>query len=443
LLAAAPRREAGVSEETGFLAAFPRSPESPLDNLPLELTSFIGRARELAEVRRLLAERRLLTLCGPGGAGKTRLALAVAHDVVGGFEDGVWWAELAPISDPELVPQAVAQALGVPEAPDLLPIEALVEHLQVRKTLLVFDNCEHLIEACAILADTLLRSCHSLRILATSREPLRTAGETAFMVPSLSTPDPGRLPSVEELALYEAVGLFVERAGEVDSGFALTEGNALAVARLCDGLDGIPLAVELAAARTRVLTVEQILEKLEDPLRLLTTGSRTAAARHKTLRATLQWSYDLLGETERTLFRRFSVFVGGWDLEAAEAIGTGDAVETGLVLDLLSQLVDKSLVVAEETGGTLRYGMLEPIRQYALELLEEGCTVEATRRLHAAFYLALAEKARPHLRAAPQVEWLRRLERGNGNLRAALSWALSADETVMAARLGWALYMFW
>jgi predicted ATPase/DNA-binding CsgD family transcriptional regulator len=417
---------------------------SPLDALPLGLTSFVGREREIAEVRRLLSERRLLTLCGPGGAGKTRLALAVAQAIAEGFEGGARWVELAPISDPEIVPAAVAQAVGAREAPDLSPTEALVEHLKPRRVFLILDNCEHLVGACADLADALLRACPDLKLLATSREPLRVTGETNFVVPGLSLPGTGRSSGPEELAGYEAVRLFVERAGETGSGFALTERNAAAVALLCNKLDGIPLALELAAARTRVLTVEQILEKLEDPLGLLTAGGRTAAARHKTLRATLQWSHGLLDEPERALFRRLSVFAGGWDLEAAEAVGSAEPIEAGRVLDLLSQLVDKSLVVAEaEAQGAVRYGMLEPVRQFALELLEEGGEAEEIRRRHAAFFVALAEEARPKLRAAPQVEWLRRLEKENGNMRGALSWTLSADEIVIAARLGWALYMFW
>ena len=304
-------------------------PEHSLDNLPLELTSFVGRDREVAEVKRLLSDRRLLTLCGPGGAGKTRLALAVAQDLVEEFEGGVWWVELAPLSDPELVARSVASALGVPEEPDHSPIEALVQHLKSRKTLLILDNCEHLVEECADLADTLLRTCPELEILATSREPLRVAGESSWQVPSLSLPDAGRLTPAGELAGYEAVHLFVERAQAVDAGFALTEDNAPAVARLCQKLDGIPLAIELAAARSRVLAVEQISERLEDPLGLLTSGDRSSAPRQRTLRATLEWSHGLLGEAERVLFRRLSVFVGGWNLEAAEVVWGGNRCRQG------------------------------------------------------------------------------------------------------------------
>jgi len=425
-----------------------RAPHLPLGNLPLDRTSFVGRERELAEAERLLSERRLLTLCGPGGAGKTRLALAVARRLVERFEDGVWWVELAPITDPELVPRAAAQALGVPEARNFLPTEALVEHLEGRKALVVLDNCEHLIEACAGLADALLGSCPNLGLLATSREPLRVAGETNFVVPSLSVPEPESTLSAERLADFEAVGLFVERAGEADSGFALTEENATAVARLCDRLDGIPLAIELAAARTRVLTIEQILEKLDDPLGLLTAGSRTAAARHRTLRATLGWSYDLLEEAERALLRRLSVFVGGFTLEAAEAVGSGDALEAGWVLDLLSQLVDKSLVLTEaKAEGALRYGMLEPVRQYARERLVECGEVEETRRQHAAHFLALAERAEPELLGPDQGLWLERLRTEFANLREAHAWSLEpGDEEGRAwlgLRLAAALWRFW
>jgi predicted ATPase/DNA-binding SARP family transcriptional activator len=423
-------------------------PEHSLDNLPLELTSFVGRDREVAEVKRLLSDRRLLTLCGPGGAGKTRLALAVAQDLVEEFEGGVWWVELAPLSDPELVARSVASALGVPEEPDHSPIEALVQHLKSRKTLLILDNCEHLVEECADLADTLLRTCPELEILATSREPLRVAGESSWQVPSLSLPDAGRLTPAGELAGYEAVHLFVERAQAVDAGFALTEDNAPAVARLCQKLDGIPLAIELAAARSRVLAVEQISERLEDPLGLLTSGDRSSAPRQRTLRATLEWSHGLLGEAERVLFRRLSVFVGGWNLEAAEVVWGGQPVQAGLVLDLLSALVDKSLVLAEtESGGALRYRMLEPVRQFGQEKLRESGEAPEIRRRHAEHYLDFAEAAGRELLGPAQVLWLRRLRTEFANLREAQAWSLEPGEEVERARvrlrLPAALWRFW
>jgi predicted ATPase/DNA-binding SARP family transcriptional activator len=453
-----PSKDEPVKGKTGSLVAFPKArlpKKRPPDNLPLQLSSFVGREREVARVERLLNDdARLVTLAGPGGCGKTRLALAVAQDLIESFEDGVWWVELASLSDPKLVPRTLASALGVREVPDRSLTEVLVEHLEPRKTLLVLDNCEHLVEECAALADILLRACPELVILATSREPLRIAGESIGMVPSLSVPDPGRLPPAGELARYEAVRLFLERVGAVDAGFELTERNASAVARLCRKLDGIPLAIELAAARMRALTVEQISQRLEDPLGLLTTGSRTAAPRHQTLRAALQWSYELLSEQERELLGRLSVFVGGWDLEAAEAVGAGGPVESRLVLDLLSALVDKSLVVAEEGGeegasSYLRYRMLEPVRQYAREKLEESAEAPEVLRRRAEYYLALAERAEPELLGSDQGRWFGRLRSEVWNLQGVLSWSLESgqeeEERVQELRLRLvaALSRFW
>jgi predicted ATPase len=417
----------------------PRPSERPLDNLPLERTSFVGRDREVAEIQRLLSDRQLLTLCGPGGAGKTRLALAVSSGLIERFEDGVWWVELAPIADPGLIAQEVARVM-IKEQPGRSLSETLTHDLAPTELLLVLDNCEHLVEACADLADSLLGACPDLQLLATSREPLHVAGEMTFMVPSLSLPDPGRSPPTEDLAGYEAVQLFVERAREVDPGFALTRGNAAAVALLCNELDGIPLAIELAAARTRVLTVEQILQKLEDPLGLLTTRRRTAVARHQTLRATLQWSYDLLSHDERAFFRRLSVFVGGFTLEAVEAVGAGK------VLDLLSGLVEKSLVVAEaDAEGALRYRLLEPIRQFAREELEDSGEAPEVRRRHAEHYLALAETAEPELVGPDQGLWVGRLQTEFTNLREAHAWSLEPGQEEERARLRRpaALWRFW
>ena len=426
----------------------PHPSERQPGTLPLDRTSFVGRDREVAEIVRLLSDRQLLTLCGPGGAGKTRLALAVARDLVEGFEGDVWWVELASISDPELVPRAVASALGVPEASELSTAEALVDNLKGRKALVVLDNCEHLVEACADLADVLLVTCPDLKLLATSREPLHLTGETSYMVPSLSLPDPGRSSSTEDLAGYEAVQLFIERARVVDSGFTLTERNATVVAELCNKLEGIPLAIELAAARTKVLTVEQIIQKLENPLGLLTTSNRTAAARHRTLRATLQWSYDLLSEEEKALFRRLSVFAGGWTLEAAEAVGTTKGIEEYEVLDLLSELVDKSLVVVEvDAEDTLRYRMLEPVRQFARDGLRESGEEAEVRRRHAGHYLAFAETAEPELLGPDQGLWLGRLKSEFANLREAHAWSLEPgeeeDRVRLRLRLPAALWRFW
>lgn len=342
-----------------------RAPLRPSDNLPIALSTFVGREREVADLRRLVEDTRLLTLTGAGGSGKTRLALAVAREVVGRFEDGAWWVELAPLSDPELVPQAVGSALGVEETPGRALSEAIVEDLRTRYALLILDNCEHLMGACAALADTLLRACPNLKILATSREALNIGGEREWIVPPLSLPDPGRGADIEELRRYGAAWLFLERAKGAVPSFELAGENAPAVARLCRRLDGIPLAIELAAARTKVLSVGQILGRLEDSLKLLTGTDRAAPERQRTLRGTLDWSYELHGEQERKLFGRLSVFAGGWTLEAAEFVGSGGDIEGEEILDLLSGLVDKSMVVAEVgTGDSPRYRLLEPVRQY-------------------------------------------------------------------------------
>jgi len=423
--------------ERGRLVGFPRGAElPPQNNLPLQLTSFVGREREVADLEELLAgETRLLTLTGAGGSGKTRLALAVSSRVTERFEDGVWWVELAPISEPELVPQAVARALMVTEEPDRPLVETLARDLASTEMLLVLDNCEHLIGACSYLADTLLRSCPDLKILATSRETLGIARERPWLVPVLSLPDPDHPPTLERLASYGAVSLFVERGQAATSAFELTESNAATVARLCCRLDGMPLAIELAAARMRVLSVEQITKRLEDPLGLLSSGSRIMDTRHRTLRATLEWSHELLDQTERTVLRRLSVFAEGWDLEAAEAVCSGDGIEAVEVLDLLSGLVDKSLVVSVPGAeGVLRYGMLEPVRQFATEKLEESGEAEGVRERHARYYLALAEEAELDLKE--QGAWLDRLGPEHANFRGALSWTFEPDDDEERAQLG-------
>ena len=385
----------------------------------------------------------MLTLTGSGGCGKTRLALAVAGDLAEGFEDGVWLVELASLADRSLVPQVVASTLGVRGQPGLPPAEILSGHLGPRKMLLVLDNCEHVVGACAALAETLLRSCPQLRILTTSREALGIVGEVAWPVPSLSLPDLRRLPDIESLRQYESARLFVERTAAVKPTFALTEQNAAAVAQVCYRLDGIPLALELAAARTRVLSVEEISARLDDCFRLLAAGGRTAMPRHKTLRATMDWSHELLSEGERVLFRRLSVFAGGFTLGAAESVCAGEDLERDEVLELLSHLVDKSLVTAREEGGETRYRLLETIRQYGQEKLSGLGEAAEFRERHAGYYLALAEEAGPELKGEWQLAWLGRLDREHGNLRAAMRWLLSRGGPAEAARLGWALWLFW
>nr|MBA3472253.1 AAA family ATPase [Rubrobacter sp.] len=414
-------------------------------NLPVSLTSFVGRERALVEAKRSLSMTQLLTLTGAGGCGKTRLALEMARDLVSTYPHGVWLVELASLSDPTLAPRAVAAALGVREQPDRSLTQTLCNYLGSRQTLLVLDNCEHLIDAAAHLTEALLRTCPKLCVLATSREPLSISGEAVSPVPPLSLPDADAELTVEGLMRCEAVRLFEERARSRLPAFELTPENARAVARICRKLDGIPLAIELSTARMGTLAVEQVALRLEDSLKLLTSGSRTVAPRHQTLRATLDWSYELLSGSERKLFERLSVFAGGWTLEAAEVVGAepgaGESIEEGDVLDLLSQLVDKSMVVVEDGG--LRYAMLEPVRQYGQQRLGASREADAVRRRHASWYFELAREVEPWLRGARQAVWLERLEREYGNLRAALTWALERGEADLGLWFGGALGEFW
>jgi predicted ATPase/DNA-binding SARP family transcriptional activator/DNA-binding CsgD family transcriptional regulator/Tfp pilus assembly protein PilF len=429
-------------EETPSLAGAARR-----HNLPLERTSFIGRERETLEVKRLLAMTKLLTLTGAGGCGKTRLALKVASDLVEAYPDGAWLVDLAPLAEAELVPQAVAQALGVREQPGQALLETLEDSLRSSKLLLVMDNCEHLVEAVATLVDALLDSCSGLRVLATSRETLNAAGEASWVVPSLTVPSSRQEQAytLQELENYESVRLFVDRARQRDPSFELISSNGQAVAQVCRRLEGIPLAIELAAGRMEVLSAEQLAMRLEDYLKLL-TGGRTADPRHRTLRATLEWSHELLSEAERTLFRELSVFAGGWTLEAAEEVCSGEGIERGDVLEVLSELVDKSLVVVEASPGEQgvpRFRMLEPVRQYGRERLEESGAAEWVRERHAKYYLALAQEAEPELEGADQIRWMDRLEAEHDNLRAVLSWALEGGQAELGLRLAGALRLFW
>jgi predicted ATPase/DNA-binding CsgD family transcriptional regulator len=418
---------------------------SPLrHNLPAPLTSFVGRERELAEVKRLLAGTRLLTLVGAGGCGKTRLALQAAREVLEEYADGVWLVDLASLSDPDLVPQAVASALSVSEQPGRSVTESLVRYLRPKVVLLLVDNCEHLVSGCAILADALLRGCPALRILATGQEGLRIGGELAYPVPSLSVPDPDDRPSVNRVMQYEAVRLFAERASFHQPGFSVTDENAAGVAQVCHRLDGMPLAIELAAARVKALTVEQIASRLDDRFRLLTGGSRVALPRHQTLRAAMDWSYDLLSEQERALWRRVSVFAGGCTVEAAESICPGDGMEAADVLDLLMRLVDKSLVLMDAQAGEARYRLLETVRQYGRDRLwDSGESVNVQDR-HLDWYLGLAERAEAELRGPGQEVWLERLETERDNLRLALEWSRTRGGGAEAeVRLAGALRWFW
>ncbi len=415
--------EAEPAQQTGRT---PRGvPAEPArHNLPIALTSFVGRDRELREVARLLDRNRLLTLTGAGGAGKTRLGLEAAGARVSACRDGVWLVELAGLSDPALVPAATASALGLTLPSQRPAVEGLSAQLAGWLTLLILDNCEHLIAACALLAERLLGACPELRILATSREPLRVPGEVTWRVPSLALPTSGRSVSPSELASNESVRLFCERARDVAPGFALGEDNAGAVAEICSRLDGMPLALELAAARVGALSPAQIAERLGDCLAVLTAGSRSALDRQQTLRATLSWSHDLLTSAERALFRRLAVFAGTFALEGAEEVAAGEGVDKRQVADLLGRLVDKSLVVTEEDSDGYRYRLLEPMRQYARESLVEAGEAAALEARHQAFYLEVARDADPESAAAGTIVAPDRLEADHDNLRAALGWAL-------------------
>ena len=417
-----------------------------LHNLPAHLPRLIGRDEELVALcgALLAADQGLLTMTGTGGCGKTRLALEVAATLREQFADGVWYVELAGIGDPALVPTAVATALGLREAPGRPVIETVRQSLRERALLLVLDNCEHLVDACARLVDDLLSGCPGLRVLATSREPLRMTGELVWRVPGLAAPDldSPRTDPVE-LSRFAAVRLFAERARAARPDFAMGPRNARAVGNICGRLGGLPLALELAAARVRVLSAEEIATNLDDSFRLLTGGSRTAPARQQTLRAALDWSHDLLSVEERALFRRLAVFAGGFDLASAEAVGAEGAIARTDVLDQLTRLVDKSLVLGDQADGLVRHRLLEPVRQYARERLNDSGDAPATAARHAAHFLALAEDAEPKLMNPDRHRWVARLETEHQNLRAALSWLLSVGEVEAGVRLATALVPFW
>jgi predicted ATPase/transcriptional regulator with XRE-family HTH domain len=418
--------------------------------LPVPLNTFVGRNEEVAEVRRLLVTTRLLTLTGAGGIGKTRLALEVAQGLIRTYRDGVALAELAGVADPLLVPQLVASALDIQEQPGRPLHQTLIDALRSQQLLLVLDNCEHLVQACAELTELLLRACPELRILATSRQSLRIGGEVAWHVPALGVPSASQALSLEELGQTGAGQLFIDRAHAAAPSFAISEHNAVWIAQICRRLDGIPLALELAAARVPMLGLVQLTERLDDCFRLLTGGSRTALPRQQTLRGTLDWSCSLLTEMERRVFERLAVFVGGWTLAAAEAVSGGEDMPPADVLELLVQLVDKSLVVAEERDGAQRYRLLEPIRQYALERLGTGAKAQSVRRRHAEYFTGLAEAAEAELVGANQAAWLNRLEQEHDNLRAALAWStggmggpLAEQASGRGLRLAAALGMLW
>jgi predicted ATPase len=440
----------GDFPELKSLNAFP-------NNLPYQLTSFIGREGQMREIKDLLRASRLLTLLGAGGSGKTRLALQAAADLLEEYPDGVWVIELAPLSDPSLIVQRVASIFSMREEstsmtdereqPGLLESrtlwEKLTDSLRSKRLLILMDNCEHMIEGCARFAESLLQACPYLRMVATSREALGIRGESVYRVPPLSLPDPHQSLSAEQAAQSEAIRLFTDRAIAAWPHFRLLDSNVAAIAHICRRLDGIPLAIELAASRVGVLPVEEIAVRLDDRFRLLTGGSRTALPRQQTLKALLDWSYDLLSEKEQMFLRRLSVFAGGWTLEAAEAICSDTNIPRNEILDLLTHLVNKSLVFFEERNGQPRYRMLETVRQYSQDRLLESGESEIVRRRHRDCYVELAEWMEPELWSSVQEIWLDQLEAEHDNLRVALAWSLADREAEPAVRLAGALWWFW
>ena len=425
-----------------------RSLEILPNNLPAQVTSFVGREREMAEVKRLLQGSRLVTLTGPGGSGKTRLSIQVAADLFEQFPHGVWLVELSTVSDPELVPESLINAVRIREAPDRTPLATLVEALRTRQLLVILDNCEHLVAACARVVTALLRGCPQVKVLASSREALSVEGETIWALAPLSLPDFDHgqsTPDLEQLAGLEAVQLFVERATAVRPDFHLTVDNAALVARICWRLDGLPLAIELAAARAKLLPLAQILDRLDHRFRLLTGGSRAALPRQQTLGALIDWSHDLLSEPERTLFRRLSVFVAGRTLEMAEAVCGVEGLDPADVFDLLCSLADKSLLMVEAApDGEPRYTMLESIWDYADDRLMQAGEEARFRRRHLDYFGALAEEAEPHLMGPEQKAWLEKLALDHPNINRALRTSLESRETIeLGLRLAGALNRYW
>ena len=411
--------------------------------LPAQLTRLVGREREVGDLLALLADARLLTLTGAGGSGKTRLALVLASRAAPSFDDGVAWVELAPLVDPDQLPGHVAAALGVRQEGTRSAEEGIVAALRGRRMLLVLDNCEHLVDAGARLAELLLRRSPRLSILATSRAPLGLTGERSWLVPVLSLPDAAGPATAERVAASTAVQLFVERARDVAPSFALTDANAPAVGRICRRVDGLPLAIELAAARVRMLAPEQIAARLDEGFRVLDGGIRGSLPRHRTLRAAMDWSYELLDERERLLLQRLSVFAGDWPLEAAESVAAGGAVEASAVLDLLGALVDESLVVVRESAGTARCQLLETIRQYAAERLEAEGDAAVYRARHAAFYAGIVAESEPDFVTAHRPAAVARVSRELDDVRAALAWTREHDPAMhvhLAGMLTWPWY---
>lgn len=421
---------------TAEIAGEPEQAAPGRHNLPEPQDTFIGRNREIPEISALLKATRFLSLIGSGGVGKTRLALEVARRHTASFSGDIWFVDLATVTGASSVPGAVTATLHIPEAPGRNAVDQLITALQHSTILLILDNCEHLIDAVASLASTLLEACPEVRVLATSREPLRVSGEVTYRVPSLSVPQATAHVTSDLAEQPESVQLFVSRASRHDREFRLTDGNSAAIADICRTLDGIPLAIELAAARVSSSSLDQISSRIGEALHLLTDGDRIAPARHQTLRGALDWSFNLLSGLEQDLFRTLAVFAGGWTLDAAEAVWNKDQ-QSASVLDILAALVDRSLVVLEANRLGLRYRMLEPVRQYATERLVDHGKMEEARARHARFVAAFVTAGEPGLRGQSQGEWIGRFEAEHDNLRAALSWSLQHEpETALQIAAG-------
>jgi predicted ATPase/transcriptional regulator with XRE-family HTH domain len=431
-----------MDEEAPWRVTTPALPQQPRSNLPATFTSFIGRDKDIAAVQDYLTnpDIRLVTLIGAPGIGKTRLSIASASKSLAEFSDGVFFVALAPLDQPSLIPSATLQALGYIEKNNLSPEERLIEGIGNKRMLLVLDNCEHLIEDVAPLASALLSACSRLKILTTSREGLGIPGEWLYSVPALDLPKESSIVDVETISEFPALVLFAERARAARSDFALNAENIRAVAAICAQLDGLPLAIELIAPRVKTLSPEQIAARLDDRFALLASGSRNAPSRQQTLRATLDWSYELLTETERELFRQLSVFVGGFTLEALESVALLDSNQS--ILDALSRLVDKSLLLVEQQDQP-RYRFLEPIRQYARDKLNEARESNLIQDRHLHYYLRVAEEAEPYLFGAGQQDWKNRLELDHDNLRVALAWSLESNQIEAGLKMAGALAWFW
>lgn len=412
-------------------------------NLPFQLTTFVGRVDEVAEIQRLLATKRLVTLTAVGGAGKTRLALEVATRSLDGYPDGTWLVDLTPIRDDDLVSRVFGSTLRVHERARQPIAQTLIQHLRGKRLLLVVDNCEHVIQGCARLIDPILRSCVDITFLATSRESLRIGGETVRRVAPLAVPDHAAQIDLDDLAQCEAVSLFLDRAKSAAPGFEMSVENAPSIAELCRRLDGIPLAIELAAARAGLMSPNQILSRMQDRFQLLTSGSRAGPERHRTLKAAIDWSHDLLSEQERTLFRRLSVFAGSFSVEAVEEVCSSDDLDAGAIIGLLGSLVDKSLVIGIDHGtAPIRFRMLDTLHEYGRERLAEGGEVERIQERHCEFFVSIAAEAAPNLRSHEQRAWHQRLGDDISNLRAALAW--SRSRAIMAhVQLATTLTDFW